>query len=369
MRKNSNNPEIPFDDSNEESNKFTNKGKGDSEWDAILKKYCHLQITENTAITIPVPVIKIYGETISTEGNVTTVSGPSKSGKTAFVCVVIAGAIAKGVHDSFPGVEISPANDKAIIHIDTEQARHKHQHNLRCILKRAGLEKSPDHFVSFNIRKEPLDKYPIITRDIIQAAYKRFNGIHLIILDGGADYVHDVNDPNESNAMVKFFEELAIDYNAPVIVIIHLNPGSEKERGHLGSQLQRKSESVLTVKMQGDISSLEPKFLRMAGKGNIPLIQFQFDKVKGYHVYCGIKPAEEQSLKEEKRITEIQKIATEIFLPTSVFGYDHALDAIMKFTKKSEPTAKAIFKEMKAHGMIIKDENKKWKNANHFQSV
>ncbi|MGP8216418.1 MAG: hypothetical protein ACLQQ4_12685 [Bacteroidia bacterium] len=329
--------------------------------DKIFLKYKHLQITDTTPIPTPVPVITINGETISTEGNVTTISGASKSGKSAFTGVIIAGAIAPGEYDGFAGVEITSNNGKAVVHIDTEQARHKHQFNLRSTLKRAGLDKCPDNFLSFNIREEAPENYETITSELINAAEKKFNGVHLIVIDGGADYIPDVNAPIESNGIVKFFENLAITYKAPVIIIVHVNPGTDKERGHLGSQLQRKSESILTVKTQGDISCLEPKFLRNAGKGDLPLIQFMFDKEKGYHVYCGIKPVEEQSQKDIKRITEIQKNATDIFLPTSAFTYSEALDKIMKHTNKQEATAKKIFKEMKAHSMILQSQDKKWR--------
>lgn len=58
-----------------------------------LADFEQYRITDSTAIKEPVPVIKINGETISTEGNITTISGASKSGKSAFTGWIIAGAI------------------------------------------------------------------------------------------------------------------------------------------------------------------------------------------------------------------------------------------------------------------------------------
>jgi hypothetical protein len=60
----------------------------------LIFPYC---ITESTPIKEPVPVIKINGETISTEANITTISGASKSGKSAITGLIIAGAIIKTV--------------------------------------------------------------------------------------------------------------------------------------------------------------------------------------------------------------------------------------------------------------------------------
>ena len=52
---------------------------------------------------------------------------------------------------------------------------------------------------------------------------------------------------------------------------MHTNPGSDKARGHLGSSLQRKAETVLFVHRVGDTSVVEPQFCR-----NEPFERFAF---------------------------------------------------------------------------------------------
>lgn len=325
--------------------------------DAILAKYKHLLITDSTSIPDPVPIIRIGGEVISTQGNITTISGASKSGKSAFTSVLIAGAIAPNDYDGIPDVKVMPNTEfKAIIHFDTEQARSKHKHNLCTILDRARLDTRPDYLYSYNIRQLPLNEYQRATSEIIEAASIIHGGVFEIIVDGGADYVQDVNDAESSNAIVAFFEKLAIKYDCPVIVIIHTNPGSDKERGHLGSQLQRKSESVLTVETDNDISTLKPKLLRNAGKGNIPLIQFRYNPEKHYHEYCGIMTGE-QANRDASRIEAIKEIAEQVFSGQKSYGYNDAIEKIMKAANKQERTAKDWFKEMKAHLFITKGED------------
>ena len=115
-----------------------------------LSDYEQYRITESTPIKVPIDIITFNNESISTEGNLTTVSGASKSGKTASMSFVIAGAISVNgnVIDKLEGLEVAPNTyHKAVIHIDTEQARHKHQYNLKSILKRADLVKCPDYFL------------------------------------------------------------------------------------------------------------------------------------------------------------------------------------------------------------------------------
>lgn len=328
-----------------------------------LKKFDWLRITDTTPITPPVPVITINNETISTEGNITTISGASKSGKSAFTSILIAGAISHDgiLLDGLEAVHVEPnTTGKAVIHFDTEQARHKHQYNLRTVLRRTGMDTCPDYFLSYNIRELELNECGAITANICEAAQQQFGGIHLMVIDGIADYITDVNDPIQSNAVVKFFEELAIKYSMPILVIVHTNPGSDKERGHLGSQCQRKSESVITVKTEGDISFIEPKFLRMAGKGSIPLIQFMYDRNKGYHVGCGIR-TEDQASKDTARIEAIMRISSAVFGGQKAYGYNGAIEAIIKESSKGVNAAKDMFKEMKAHKMIEQGADKNWR--------
>lgn len=83
-----------FQKEKQDLNAFIQDGKGNIlSPDSVLQKYAYLQITDSTDIPEPEPVVKIGGEVISTEGNITTISGASKSGKSAFCSVLIAGAI------------------------------------------------------------------------------------------------------------------------------------------------------------------------------------------------------------------------------------------------------------------------------------
>ena len=64
---------------------------------------------------------------------------------------------------------------------------------------------------------------------------------------------------------------LSTQYNCHIICILHTNPGTDKARGHVGSALQRKAESVIYVHKVDDISIVEPQFCR-----NEPFERFAF---------------------------------------------------------------------------------------------
>jgi len=312
-----------------------------------LSDFDHLRITEKSDIPEPEPILMLSGEIIAVNGDIFTLSGASKSGKSAVCGMSIAATLyADGIcPDAIEGLQMKPNPEKkAILHFDTEQAAHKHKTNLLSILRRAKLSACPDNLLSYNIRKLPLDEYAATTTSICEGAVKKFYGIHSIWIDGGADYVADVNDQAASNQIVKYFEDLAIRYNTAVFLIVHTNPGGDKERGHFGSQCQRKSGGILTVKQENDISFVEAKILRYAGKGDIQKLSFIYDKEKGYHIGSGVKiEVDPEAKRREKKINEAQEICDQIFSGQRSYQYKDALSAIARITLKSERTNKDIF--------------------------
>ena len=224
----------------------------------VISDYEQYRITDLTPIPEPEPVIKISGQTFATREDIFALTGAPKSGKSAEQYMLIAGCISETglIPDGNPEIEVLPNIDhEAVIHLDSEQARHKHQRNIKNICKRAGFTTCPDHLRSYNIRQLDIAKYADVTTAICETAFVRFGGIHSIWIDGGADYIPDVNDPDASNAAIKYFENLAIKYHTAVFIIVHTNPGSDKERGHLGSQIQRKCGGTLLIKNDGDTST------------------------------------------------------------------------------------------------------------------
>ena len=93
----------------------------------------------------------------------------------------------------------------------------------------------------------------------------------LVVIDGIADLQRNTNDLEESDALVTELMALSTLANTHIICVLHTNPGSDKARGHLGSSLQRKAETVLFVHRVGETSVVEPQFCR-----NEPFERFAF---------------------------------------------------------------------------------------------
>jgi hypothetical protein len=315
------------------------------------------RITALKTIPVPEPRLCIHGAIICTPGNLACISGMPKVGKTALIYAILIAAInANGTVDDFEGISVAPnVNHYAVVHLDSESAAHLHRYQYLVALSRAGHETDPDNFYSYNLVELAIDEYLTATESICRAAKEKHGGIHIVLIDGPADFISDVNDAEASNSVIKRLHKLAKEIDCPIILVVHTNPNSDKERGHLGSQLQRKCESVIQVKSENDISYIEPRFLRNAAKGNVPLIQFVYDQSKGYHVTAGIKPDKDTAAKEQAK-REAADLAGKVFGQKS-FKYAEAWRAIAEASSKGDNKAKHALTTMLDHGFINKDEH------------
>ncbi|MBP6023932.1 hypothetical protein [Ferruginibacter sp.] len=346
---------LPADENNDDKT-IKNEPQAKS-----LKDFDQWRITKEKNIPQPEPTITIGGAAIASPGNITGISAAAKAGKTAFTGVLLAGAISQtGDIDGFNDVEVIPnSQGRAVIHFDTEQSEADQQYFVNTILRRAKIESTPDYYRSYNIRQLNIDNYREVTDNICELSCTAFNGVHLIVIDGGADYITSVNDESAAYNIVQYYTHLSIRYNCPVIIIVHLNPGSDKERGHFGSEVQRKCYGLLTVSKEGDISTVQPKIMRKAGNGEIPLVHFAYSKEQGYHVQVDLPDkAEAKAFKEMERL---QTIAEKIFVPPACYRFTDAISKIMKHTGRAQSTAKTMLNNMAGFGFIEQGEDKNYR--------
>lgn len=206
--------------------------------------------------TVPTPVIPRYflGQTpICTPGNLTAISAAVKAGKTSALTAMLSSTMASfNCGLDFLGFKSDNPARHALIHIDTEQSREDHDEMVRRAIRRSHLERPPDWLFSFCLTGIHFLKIQQCLKFLMSSLSKTFGGIHSALLDGVADMVADVNEPEACNAFVADLHSQAIQHSCPIVGIIHLNPGTEKTRGHLGSQLERKAETNLRLEREGE---------------------------------------------------------------------------------------------------------------------
>jgi hypothetical protein len=188
---------------------------------------------------------------ISTPGNLSAISAAVKSGKSSWIGAMIAATISGG-GDPCLGIISSNQPAGAVIHVDTEQSVEDHDFLIRTVLRRADVAKPPPWLHSYCITGFTLKEAQDAIATLLSDCRSQHGSIHSLLIDGAADLVPDVNDPESCNSFIANLHAQSIHYDCSIIGVIHLNPSGEKTRGHLGSQLERKAESNLRLERDGD---------------------------------------------------------------------------------------------------------------------
>jgi hypothetical protein len=304
----------------------------------------------------PVPILCFAGSTICTPGNITAFQAGMKSGKTGLVGATIAAVIddSGADHDNL-GFSSDNYTGKAVLHIDTEQSRCDHHATITRALSRVGMESPPAWFRSFSLTDLSQANREVAIEVAIADAVAEFGGIFLIILDGVADLCRDPNNAEEAFGLVDKIHAAAIRYDCAIICVIHENPGSEKTRGHLGSQLSRKSETNLRLAKdpQSGVTTVWADYCRSA---HIPKDQglcFQWSTALGRHVSIGTA----REIKSGERQQKVTQEAETVFEGADSLTYSELIKRIVAAVGIAQKTAEKRVTTYQAEGAVIKNQN------------
>lgn len=213
----------------------------------------------------PVPILSIEGMTICSEGNISTIVGEAKSKKTFLCSALVAGFIHR-YHKPVLGSDTH--SDELVLWVDTEQSRS----HVQLLYKRILTMAKHDTFYNYkNLKVLAMREIdPTLRSKLLFEAIKEYKP-RLIVIDGISDLLYNTNDLEESERLVTQLMRTSSRMKNHILVVLHTNPNSDKARGHIGSALQRKSESVLYVRKIGECSVVEPQFCR-----NEPFDRFAF---------------------------------------------------------------------------------------------
>lgn len=187
---------------------------------------------------------------LATYGNFSFIQAPPKSFKTFFVSLLAAGYF--GADEAFVEDIKSNRGNRHLLHFDTEQGKWHCQRVFMRVLDMLGTDRVPDYYHTYSLREQGYEmrrKYIEYKLETLKA-----NGVNLglVIIDGIADLVPDVNDLTYCNLITQWLMEMTTKYDCHITTIIHSNYGSDKPTGHLGSLLEKKAETQFLLKRTED---------------------------------------------------------------------------------------------------------------------
>lgn len=278
------------------------------------------------------------GIPVCTAGNLSSFVARSGVGKSAVIGAMIAAAMSGGSETDCLGFVGMNFQRLPLLHFDTEQSKADYQKLLHRSLRRAGMEECPTWLHSYHLTGLTAPECRHMVEVAIAHHARKAGGIFAVIIDGWADLVVDPNDSEECFPFVSRMHALAIKHDMPIAGVLHLNPGSEaKSRGHLGSQLERKAETVLQLEMNEDLITA----MWSTKKRGAPILKesgprFQWDNDKQMHTLVADWQSVAAAKREEKKAKRKQQN------PTS-FSEKYSREELVSFypasTAKPEPRA------------------------------
>jgi len=199
-------------------------------------------IPQGVEIPRPETVFGMDGIPVFTKKSLSTLIGKAKSGKTTCTSWVIAQIIQQKL---------------VVLWIDTEQGQYYASRTQSWVLHIAKLLSSPYlHFYDLKIHN------PDIRTKIIELLIEKIKP-DIVVIDGVRDLVFDINSPEEATISVGNLMRWADVWDCHILSIIHQNKGNEHARGHIGSEMINKSETVIAVSMDEQKTTIcEPAFTR-----------------------------------------------------------------------------------------------------------
>lgn len=207
---------------------------------------------------------------VATMGNFSVITGKAKSKKTFFISMILSEILNNQSNGKRKIRGIKQVDKSKVLYFDTEQSKYHFQKICKRIFNEIGHESSDD-FLAYALRGEsPKDRF-----EVIDYAIQNTENLGYVIIDGVRDLVTSINDENESSMMATSLLKWSEKHDIHIIVVLHQNPSNDKARGHLGTELMNKAETVFLVQIdtanENNSSVVSPQLCR-----NKPFEPFAF---------------------------------------------------------------------------------------------
>jgi RecA-family ATPase len=230
---------------------------------------------------------------IFTRANISAIIGKAKSRKT-FCNTILSAALIIG--EFCNKIFASIKKPLKVVYFDTEQGRGRAQKVLKRIIALSGNINQIDM-----ISMRP---YATIERVEIIDEYLKTHKPDVAFIDGIRDLIMDFNNLSQSTELMTSLLRWSETHDCHICCVLHMNKADGNARGHLGSELMNKAESVIAIDMieGSQYSDIKSVYMR---DGDFE--SFQFTISDGLPVICGYEETVKGKLYNPDAFIETKK--------------------------------------------------------------
>jgi hypothetical protein len=274
---------------------------------------------------------------VGTMGNISTMTGRAKSKKTFAVTIAVSAAVAsEPILQRVVGL-MDPSNDVVML-FDTEQSRY---HVLRVVDRICSLTgiREPKNLLVYSLRPYSPDE----RLQVIDYAIHNTPGVGLVVIDGIRDLAVDpITDAEQASRIMTHLLRWTDQFNIHILTVLHQNKGDTNLRGHLGTELVNKSESVISISRaeEKEISIVAPEFCRdkefsefgfSVDENGLPFLVENGEYLRGDSAGSGLtKVKVKKSTYDSMTPEQVAAIINRTFSQESQFKYTALLNEIIE---------------------------------------
>lgn len=278
------------------------------------------------------------------KGSITALCGSKKQGKTQFL-VVMAAVMMSGRPFGSLRRETAP---QSILWIDTEQELEEVEDCMDRLYNLIGLpEDTPYEDAGLHLMTTWECDNGFERMQYAQQAIDDLDP-DVIIIDGARDLLNDFNDVTQSNDVATWLAKNKAGRN--IFTVIHTNDGSEKMRGHLGTEIGNKSSDIFLVTKKSGVFEAAHE----SRKKELPRpFAFKFDE------NSELVPVSDPSTPDF--VSDPDKTLKAIFEGGTTYTFDKLISTFAKYEGIKAEKAKAYIKQhYVSTGIIEKKEGFLW---------
>lgn len=330
----------------------------DEELESYLSKG---EIKATDKITVPPKILFVGDCTIATFGNFSASTGKAKSKKTFNISAMVAAAVTNSTVLNYRAC--LPEGKRNILYFDTEQSKFHCHSVLECIYKLSGLSLQEDdpRLMFWGLREYT----PKLRIAVIDYALRKYDEVGLVIIDGLRDLMYDINNGKEATDVMTVLMAWTSVYELHIHTVLHLNKNDNNPRGHIGTELENKAETVLIISkntLNNSVSEVKPMHMR---DKEFTTFAFHIDDNKLPVLDSSISVTVVKS--REKSLVSLdnevhQEILGKVFEENTPTKYNELVDVVAQAYeaagyKRGMNGIKGLLKLLMSKGIIVKEED------------
>lgn len=287
-------------------------------------------------------IIKTQGKRVLTTGNMLAIVSKAGTGKSS-VCESIVANLLNSKCDSL-GFECDLSENSGrdkVLYIDTERTIQDTWSSWERTYRRAKI-KAPNidkRLLFFNFKAIAISERKRMVSEILT----KNKDIGLVIFDGATDFIRDTNSITEASEFIDWIN--TFNPSISIIVTIHSNPMDNKPRGHIGSELCRRAESLFLIrKLEDGIREITTEFEhgKVRNDGDCITNYYEYSEDVNMFVSSDYTP-KEKNARDIEKTEELKNILHDIFNGKTFLSSTKIIDGLSEKLNKTQPASKSIF--------------------------